>query len=48
MASNNGTNAAHKKLTGQVADIIAVLKANGLSLPASLDPPAKAEKADAD
>ncbi len=44
MAQNNGADAAHKKLASQVADIIAVLKANGLSLPASLDPPAKAEK----
>lgn len=46
--AQNGADAAHKKLASQVADIIAVLKANGLSLPASLDPPKKAEKADED
>jgi hypothetical protein len=36
---------AAKKLTDseKIAAIIAVLKANGISLPASLDPPAKKE-----
>ncbi len=39
-----------KKLTDaeRIDAIIAVLKANGLSLPASLDPPKRAEKADED
>ena len=37
--------AAKKKLTDseRIDAIIAVLKANGLSLPASLDPPARKE-----
>ena len=45
---SNGSDAAHKKLASQVKEIIAVLKANGISLPASLDPPAKKAEGDAD
>lgn len=39
--AKNGADAAHKKLAAQVAAIIGVMKANGFSLPPSLDPPKK-------